>query len=76
MYRTGRGVAAVEVKSGMTVADDHFDGLVRVGELVPEVTARVLVHGGAGRQTRRGCEAVPLDELAEVLESFERPPGD
>ena len=75
LYRTGRGVAAVEVKSGMTVADDHFDGLVRVGELVPEVTARVLVHGGAGRQTRRGCEAAPLDELAQTLESFERPSG-
>ena len=75
MYRTGRGVGAVEIKSGMTVAGEHFDGLNRVAELVPEVTAKVLVHGGAGRQTRRGCEAVPLDDLAETLESFEQPPG-
>ena len=72
LYETGHGSAAIEIKSGATIASDYFDGLRRIAELVPHVNARALVYGGTARQSRRDCEVVPIDALPEVLERFER----
>ena len=69
-YETGRGINAVEAKSGSTAASDFFTAINRVGELVPTVTAKTVVYGGTGRQSRSDCEVVPLAELAGSLERF------
>lgn len=51
----GERLAAVEAKSGQTVAADFFDGLERWRRLVgdPEAPA-ALIHGGAETYRRRG----------------------
>ena len=44
-------------------------------KLLPQISARVVVYGGANRQCRRDGAAVPLADLGEVLERFERRGG-
>ena len=70
-YETGRGIGAIEVKSGATIASDYFRSLNRVAELIPSVSAKAVVYGGATRQSRSDCEVVPLSDLGGVLERFE-----
>ena len=67
-YETGRGIHAIEVKSGATVSSDYFISLNRVAELVPNISAKTVVYGGAARQIRSDCEVMPLGELAGALE--------
>ena len=71
LYETGRGIHAIEIKSGATVSSDYFKSLNRVAELVPNIAAKTVVYGGDARQTRSDCEVVPASELAGVLERFE-----
>ena len=71
LFETGRGVGAIEIKSGSTVASDFFRSLLSVAELVPEVALKVVVYGGAVRQARSDCEVVPLADLAAMLERFD-----
>ncbi len=71
LYETGHGISAIEAKSGATVASDYFTAINRVGELVSEVAAKSVVYGGSERQTRSGCEVMPLAELAASLERFD-----
>ena len=70
-YETGRGIHAIEVKSGATVSSDYFGTLNRVAEFVPNITAKTVVYGGSTRQVRSDCEVVPANELVGVLERFE-----
>ena len=71
LYQTGLGIGAIEIKSGSTVASDYFHSLNRVAELIPEISAKAVVYGGAERQSRSDCEVVPLAGLSGVLERFE-----
>ena len=71
LFETGRGVCAIEIKSGATIASDYFDSLSRVGESVPQVSAKLVVYGGTLRQSRSVGEVVPFGELRDVLERFE-----
>ena len=71
LYETGRGIHAIEVKSGATVASDYFVSLNRVAELIPAISARTVVYGGTARQTRSDCKVVPLSELSAALERSE-----
>ena len=71
LYPTGLGIGAIEIKSGSTVASDYFHSLNRVAELIPAVSTKAVVYGGAERQSRSDCEVVPLTGLAGVLERFE-----
>lgn len=71
LYETGRGIGAIEIKSGATVASDYFHSLVRVGELVPGISLKAVVYGGAVRQSRSDYEVVPLAGLAGMLERFD-----
>ena len=71
LYEAGHGIAAIEIKSGSTIASDYFEGLRRIAELVPHINAKALIYGGTDRQSRSDCEAVPLDGLPELLERFE-----
>ncbi len=70
-YETGRGIHAVEIKSGATVSTDYFTSLNRVAELIPAVTAKSVAYGGTERQTRTDCQVVPFPELTGMLERFE-----
>ena len=71
LYPTGRGTAAIEVKSGSTIASDHYRSLHRVGDLVPDIAHKIVVYGGTDRQTRTDSEAIPLGDLGGVLEKLE-----
>ena len=71
LYENGDGLAAIEIKSGATVASDWFDALERVAKILPRSVARAVVHGGSDRQSRRGGRAVPLAALGDLLEHFD-----
>ena len=71
LYEAGPGIGAIEIKAGATVASDFFQSLNRVAELVPGVSFKAVVYGGASRQSRNDCEVTPLNHLAELLEGFD-----
>ena len=71
LYETGRGIAAIEIKAGATVASDYFTSLNRVAELLPDVSSRAVVYGGAESQSRTDAEVVPFDEFSSVLERLD-----
>lgn len=68
LCETGQGIAAVEIKSGATVAGSFFKSLHTVADLVPGVVSRTVVYGGIERMERSDAEAVPLDGVAGVLD--------
>lgn len=71
LYRTGDRLLAVEAKSGATIASDWFSSLNRVGEIVPGIEGRTVVHGGADHERRRAGEAIPLAGLSDLLTRFD-----
>lgn len=70
LYENGNGIGAIEIKSGATVASDDFNALNRIARVLPQISGKVVVCGGAKRQSRR--DVVPLAGLRAVLERFER----
>lgn len=71
LFETARGIAAIESKSGATVASDFFDALDAVEKLVPGISMKAVVYGGVDRQPRSAGEVVPFGDLCDVLEHFE-----
>ena len=71
LFETGRGMGAIEIKSGATIASDYFYSLNRVAELIPEVSTKAVVYGGTDRQSRSAGEVVPFADLYGALERFE-----
>ena len=71
LYETGRGIAAIEAKSGSTVVSDYFTSLSRVDELIPGLSAKAVVYAGPTRQSRNDCEVIPWREFGGMLERFE-----
>lgn len=71
LYETGYGYGAIEIKSGATVSSDYFMGLNRVADLVPEVSAKAVVYGGARGQTRSDAEVVTMNGLPRLLSRFD-----
>ena len=69
-YQTGRGIGAIEIKSGSTIASDYFHALDRVAGLIPDISAKAVVYGGTARQSRSDCEVVPLGDLSGLLEGL------
>ena len=69
-YQTGRGIGAIEIKSGSTIASDYFHALNRVAGLIPDISAKAVVYGGTARQSRSDCEVVPLRDLGKLLEEL------
>ncbi len=53
-------MAAVEIKSGATVASDWFDPLDRVANMLPDIRAGAAVYAGRARRCRQDTEVVPL----------------
>ena len=70
-YETGRGIGAIEIKSGATIASDYFTSLHRVAALIPNISTKTVIYGGATPQSRTDAEAVPLQGLRDVLDRFE-----
>lgn len=68
LYENGNGIGAIEIKSSATVASD--DALNRIARVLPQISGKVVVYGGAERHSRR--DVVPLAGLRAVLERFER----
>lgn len=68
---TGQGMAAVEIKSGVTISRDYFTALNRVSELLPNIVSKVVVYGGTSRQKRSDCTVVPLQDFAGLLNRFD-----
>ena len=71
LYETGRGIGAIEIKSGATIASDYFTSLNRVAALIPDISAKAVIYGGDTRQSRTDADAVPLEGLRGVLERFD-----
>ena len=71
LYENGHGMAALEIKSGATVASDWFDSLNRVAKELPGIATKAVVYGGGERQSRRDGEVVPLADLSEMLERMD-----
>ena len=71
LYETGRGVGAMEIKSGATVASDYFVSLNKVAGLLPGVFARAVVYGGREWQSRGDCDVTPLAGLSSLLQKFD-----
>ncbi len=74
LYAAAHGLAAVEIKSGSTVPSDAFNALNRVADLLPAVSAKAVVTGGADRQSRGDGEVVPLADLPDLLKRFDQDP--
>ncbi|MDE0240507.1 MAG: ATP-binding protein [bacterium] len=72
LLENGSGMAAIEIKSGATVASDWFNSLNRVAKVLPPIAAKAVVYGGSDWQSRKDGEVVPLAALSETLERFER----
>ena len=70
-YESGRGVNAIEAKSGATVASSWMRPLSRVAATVPAVTARTVVYGGDQAQSRSDAEVVPLGGFPAALRRFD-----
>ena len=71
LMETGHGTAAIEIKSGATVTPDAFGALGKVGELIPNLAMKAVVHGGADRQSRSAGEAVPFGDFTGLLDRFD-----
>ncbi len=71
LYEMGNRIGAIEIKSGATVASDYFTALDRVGKLLPQVSRRGLVYGGAVRQSRRDVDVVTMGDVSGLLGSFD-----
>ena len=69
-HETGRGIHAIDALAGPTVASDRFDPIRRVAELLPAISQKTIVYGGAARQSRSDCDVVPLAGFADQLEGF------
>ncbi len=57
----------IEVKSGMTIASEWFDGLTRWCRLAGDRALRpYLIYGGQDRQSREAVEVLPWSEIDEL----------
>ena len=72
LYKTGNRVAAIEIKSGATINSDFFPALGRVAELIPDVSMKAVIYGGADRKSRSAGVVAPLADFPALLSSFER----
>ncbi len=59
----------VEIKSGATIASDWFDSLQKWLDLAGSVAGNpTLVYGGRGRQSRKGIDVLPWNEIEHLAD--------
>ncbi len=71
LYPTANGLAAIEIKSGQTIASDWFNPTRRLAQSLPEITTQVVVYGGDEPQRRSDATVVPLTALADLLTTLD-----
>lgn len=71
LCESGNGMAAIEIKSGLTLSSDHFSALHKLAEILPGISSRTVVYGGTERVLRSHAEAVPLAGLSGVLDRLD-----
>ena len=71
LCETGRGIAAIEIKSGATLSADHFASLYKTADIIEGITTKTVVYGGEQREIRSGAEAVPMADLSGVLDRLD-----
>ncbi len=71
LYRIENGKAAIEIKSGATIASDWFQSLDKVAQALPGISRRAVIHGGSDRQQRAAGDAVPLIGLGAFLQQLD-----
>lgn len=72
LLESAGSIDAIEIKSGATFASDYFDSLDQISKLLPQVSTKAVVYGGADRQTRKKGEVVPLHSLPDFLNQLDR----
>ena len=71
LYPTPTGLAAIEIKSGHTIASDWFTAPARLAGSLPEITAQAVVYAGDDRQHRTTGDVVPLGRFADYLTTLD-----
>lgn len=66
IIENGRKVRAVEIKSGATVNDDFFKGLLKFRDLSAK-TDLALVYGGNTKQSRKDIEVLGWKNMLDAL---------
>ena len=74
IYERSDRLAAIEIKSGMTVASDWFKPLTKIAADVPKITTKAVVYGGTEPQTRSDAEVVPWTQVADFLNRLDEAP--
>ena len=74
LYRRGEEMAAIEIKSGATIASGWFGPINRVAAALPQITAKAIVYGGEEPQRRTAGDVVPLRGLAKMLQNLDHTP--
>ena len=72
LLESAESIDAIEIKSGSTFASDYFDSLDQISQVLPQVSTKAVVYGGADRQTRKKGEVVPLHSLPDFLSQLDR----
>ena len=76
IYERPDRIAAIEIKSGATVASDWFNSLKRIADVVTQIDSKAVVYGGAESQRRTVGKVVPLTGLPDLLQSLDQEPYD
>ncbi len=71
LCESGLRMAAIEIKSGLTLSSGHFSVLHKLAEILPGVSSRTVVYGGTERVPRSDAEAVPIEGLSGVLDRLD-----
>ena len=74
LYRRGEEMAAIEIKSGKTIASDWFGPVNRVAAALPQISAKAVIYGGETPQHRTVGDVVPLNGLAKMLQNLDNTP--
>ncbi len=67
LLESAESIDAIEIKSGATFASDYFDSLDQISQVLPQISTKAVVYGGADRQSRQSGEIVPLHSLPDFL---------
>ena len=73
LYPARGAFAAVEIKSGATIANSWLSHLGRIKADLPDVSSAAVVYGGDQRQHRSAGDVVPLRDFAQYLAALDPP---
>ncbi|MXW42266.1 MAG: ATP-binding protein [Acidimicrobiia bacterium] len=71
LCETGYGFHTFEIKAGVTMTSESFKSLDKVSKLLPNVVSKTVVYGGATKQKRSNCTAIPLSSFGASLDRLD-----